>query len=79
MCTFRVDKQAFQEKFSVDFDAFFAAESEPMKYYAGEGMLTNDTNSVNITPLGAVFIRNICMVFDGYLKQQKQELFSRTI
>lgn len=79
MCTFSVDKQAFQEKFSVDFDAFFAAESVSMKYYAGEGMLTNDTNSVNITPLGAVFIRNICMVFDAYLKQQKQELFSRTI
>jgi oxygen-independent coproporphyrinogen III oxidase len=79
MCTFRVDKQDFREKFGVDFDAYFEAENDPMKYYAGEGMLTNDRYSVNITPIGSVFIRNICMVFDSYLKQQKQELFSRTI
>jgi hypothetical protein len=34
-----------------------------------------------VTPLGQLFIRNICMIFDAYLKQQRGDkpVFSRTV
>ena len=79
MCTFRVDKAAFQAAFNTDFDQYFSHELEALKYYALEGMLSLDKDCLTVTALGAVFIRNICMVFDAYLKEQNQTLFSRTI
>jgi hypothetical protein len=33
---------------------------------------------VNVTPVGRLLVRNICMIFDAWLDPQRQR-FSRTI
>ena len=79
MCSFVLDKDAFNNTFGVAFDEYFREESERLKYFEEEEMVVFGDRQVTITPLGFVFIRNICMEFDAYLTAQKKEIFSRTI
>ncbi len=79
MCAFTVDMKHFQQKFGAVFNTYFAQEMDALKYYEQEGMVAIDAERLNVTSLGAVFIRNICMVFDAYLKEQNKGMFSRTI
>ncbi len=79
MCTFNVDASAFQEQFGIPFVRYFQQEMAALEYYVQEGLLTTNSGGIQITPLGSVFIRNICMVFDAYLKNKPNTLFSRTI
>ncbi len=44
--------------------------------------LTLDSAEIRVTPLGRIFIRNIAMVFDRYLREQQMDqkpLFSKTL
>ena len=41
-----------------------------------------DRDEVRVTPLGRIFIRNVAMVFDRYIEEQKMDqkpLFSKTL
>ncbi len=79
MCTFKINAALFEEHFAVRFEDYFAAELPQLEAYQQEGMLTRRGRCWEATSLGAVFIRNICMVFDVYLDEEHRVLFSRTI
>jgi oxygen-independent coproporphyrinogen-3 oxidase len=44
-----------------------------------DGLLELSDNTITVTPAGKLLIRNICMVFDAYLRAQKEQRFSRVI
>jgi oxygen-independent coproporphyrinogen-3 oxidase len=82
MCSFRVDVAAVERRFGIDFNRYF--ETERAELAAGpvaDGLLVITPNALEVTPLGRAFVRNICMVFDRYLrlKTDTKPVFSRTI
>ncbi|MBW7866324.1 MAG: oxygen-independent coproporphyrinogen III oxidase [Candidatus Hydrogenedentes bacterium] len=80
MCNFRLDFSEVERRFGVVFGEAFASERRDLEDLAGEGFLTLDADGITILPLGAVFVRNICMVFDAYLKRtDRPHGFSRTV
>lgn len=80
MCHFELDKAAFKRDFQIDFDAYFATEMQELADYEKEGLLTLSPESVTVTPKGRMLIRNICMVFDKYLRtRQEHARYSKVI
>lgn len=79
MCSFELNPAQAKEQFGIDCDTYFSAERALLEAYQTEGMLEVLADGWRVTPLGAPFIRNICMVFDAYLNASSKTLFSRTI
>ncbi|MGL5366348.1 MAG: oxygen-independent coproporphyrinogen III oxidase, partial [Plesiomonas shigelloides] len=47
---------------------------------AADGLLEMDAQGIRVLPRGHLLIRNICMCFDTYLRQQaRRQQFSRVI
>jgi oxygen-independent coproporphyrinogen-3 oxidase len=85
MCNFHLSRAAVEERFGVNFGAYFARELLQLAAADGpaaDGLLTIDNDSLTVTPLGRLFVRNVCMTFDRYLashRGQARPVFSRTI
>lgn len=69
MCRFVLSYEDFANRFGVDFPKQFAEEIELLKPFEEEGSLTLDANGITILPQGRLFLRNIAMHFDAYLKK----------
>jgi oxygen-independent coproporphyrinogen-3 oxidase len=72
MCHFEIPKQSFAAEWKIDFDQYFAVELKELAEYEQEGLVTLSPQWVNVTPKGRMLIRNICMVFDRYLREKQQ-------
>jgi len=85
MCGFRIDVPEIERAFGIDFSAYFAeeiAELTAADSPATDGLVTVSPSAIDITPLGRLFVRNVCMVFDRYLRARTQgpkPVFSRTV
>ena len=79
MSAFEVDLVQMNGLFGIDGEAYFSKERALLEAYRDEGMIDLQPDCWRVTPLGAPFIRNLCMVFDAYLKDTGKALFSRTI
>lgn len=79
-CNFYLDKKDFSEKWRIDFDQKFASELKRLEPMQDDGLVNLSKQTIEITPLGHAFIRNVCMVFDEYLEQNAEERrYSQTI
>ena len=80
ICQFSVDKKAFASHFQKDFDAYFVEEKEHIQKCVSDGLLEIKEDKIIVTDLGKIFIRNVCMGFDWYLRQHNShKKFSKTI
>lgn len=80
MCAFRLNKDEFKNFFNADFDTYFLAEAEHLKQCMEDGLLIMIGKTIIVTDLGRIFVRNIAMGFDWYLRQKDgHKRFSRTI
>jgi oxygen-independent coproporphyrinogen-3 oxidase len=80
MCNFYVDKKAFEAKFSIQFDTFFAKHLKLLSGFEKDNLITNNDTSITIHSSGRLLVRNICMSFDQYLGTQAHQLrYSRVI
>lgn len=80
MCHFEIDKMKFFEKFKIDFDQYFVDELEHVFTCVTDGLVTFNQDFIRVTDLGKLFIRNVCMGFDYYLKQENaHKKFSQTV
>src|SRR3989338_8015769 len=80
MCQFQVDKKVFAGLFGVDFDQYFKEEKTHIRKCVQDGLIRCEGDKIYATDLGKIFIRNVCMGFDYYLKGKgSQQKFSRTI
>jgi oxygen-independent coproporphyrinogen-3 oxidase len=84
MCNFHLDKQAVTDRFGVEFDRYFAIELAELAAPGGAveaGFVHLDQEAIGLTPLGQLFVRNVAMVFDIYLRGKKGDkpAFSRTV
>jgi oxygen-independent coproporphyrinogen-3 oxidase len=72
MCQFEVPIRSFEVAHLIDFRKYFAAELEDLIPLRDTGLLQIDDEYLTVTPLGRYFIRNICMVFDRYLREGRE-------
>jgi oxygen-independent coproporphyrinogen III oxidase len=82
LCHTVIPKQEIERQFSITFDAYFAPELEQLQESRDEGLVIVEPDQIRVTPLGRIFIRNVAMAFDRYLREQQMDqrpLFSKTL
>ena len=79
ICHFRLDIERFEMRFNINFANYFATELKELQAMSKDGLLTVDDQQIQVQPLGRLLIRNICMVFDKYLRLSGQQRFSKVI
>jgi oxygen-independent coproporphyrinogen-3 oxidase len=84
MCNFFLDRGEVERQFKIEFGSYFATELSELAEQDGpvdHGFLKMDDDHLQVVGDGRLFIRNICMVFDRYLRTKKpgQKMFSRTV
>ena len=80
MCQFSIDKQEFFDTFGYEFEDYFIDEGNHIHDCVEDGLINENSNRIQVTDLGKIFIRNVCMGFDYYLRQKNgHQRFSRTI
>jgi len=76
ICHGYVDKAAVMD----DFDGYFAREVAQLAPMQADGLLRDEDGGIHVLAPGRLLIRNICMLFDGYLGDgTRQERFSKAI
>lgn len=80
MCDFALSKRYIESSYLIDFNNYFSHELQELESLARTGLLELDAHQITVTPKGRMLVRNICMVFDTYLRQtQTLDKFSRVI
>jgi len=82
MCNFVLKFEMLEREFGVSYGDYFSAEDSDLDEFISDGLLERSDKEVRVTPPGRVFVRNIAMVFDAYLRTKtdgESPLFSRTI
>jgi len=82
LCHTVVHKAEIEREYGICFDDYFSAELERLKEFCNDGLASVTSDEIRVTMLGRVFIRNVAMTFDAYLREQTPEspqLFSRTL
>jgi oxygen-independent coproporphyrinogen III oxidase len=80
MCHFALSKEAVEIAYLLDFDRYFAAELDEWRAFEKWGLVTAEDRWLTVTPKGRFLIRSICMVFDRYLRHDREaRRYSRVI
>lgn len=79
MCRFQLDPLEFEKKFHLPFDKNFSEETVKLIPFVEEGILEMRGKSYFVTELGRLFVRNVAMLFDAYLKHPQKATYSRTV
>jgi oxygen-independent coproporphyrinogen-3 oxidase len=80
MCDFALSKENIEVSYLIDFNEYFKDELRELEALALAGLVDLDRHWITVTPKGRMLVRNVCMVFDPYLrKAQELRKFSRVI
>ena len=79
ICNFVLHMPAIEKQFGIVFRDYFSQEMEELQPMQADGLINISNDTITVTPAGKLLIRNICMVFDAYLRAQKEQRFSRVI
>ncbi len=83
MCDMELDTEAFGAEWGVNFAEKFADGLAELPAMEADGLVRLEPGRIVVTQLGSLFLRNIAMGFDAYLKeaaqaQGQQPRYSRT-
>ncbi|HPF59280.1 MAG TPA: oxygen-independent coproporphyrinogen III oxidase [Candidatus Competibacteraceae bacterium] len=79
ICCFELEFAVFERQYDLVFSNYFAVELAELAGMQADGLLALSGTGIRVLPPGRLLIRNICMVFDRYLRAQKQQRFSKVI
>lgn len=80
MCHFELSIESIEIAYLIEFECYFAQEIEELKTLQELGLLKRDSQWITITAKGRLLIRNVCMVFDKYLRaDQQNQRYSKVI
>ncbi len=80
MCHFAVFKESFATSYLIDFDRYFTTELDELREFERLELVEFDSDTLTVTPRGRLLVRNIAMVFDRYLRQDRERRsYSRVI
>lgn len=78
-CHFHLDIKSIEQKFNITFADYFAHELKIIDNLQKDGLLIKESDSINVTDLGRILVRHVCMVFDVYLPSHMNDRFSKVI
>lgn len=82
LCHTVVQKLDIERDFGIDFDEHFAPELAQLRELERDRLVRLNDDSIEVAPLGRIFIRNVAMAFDAYLNKPeavRTQVFSRTL
>ncbi|MFQ5488292.1 MAG: oxygen-independent coproporphyrinogen III oxidase, partial [Gammaproteobacteria bacterium] len=79
ICQFELDFAAVEAAHGIVFADYFATELEEVAQMEADGLLRLESDALRVNPAGRLLIRNICMVFDKYLRDKAGQRFSKVI
>jgi oxygen-independent coproporphyrinogen-3 oxidase len=80
LCHGVVVKKEVEARYRIDFDETFADALEALRPCEADGLVELLPEEIRATSIGRVFLRNLAMPFDAYLKQDpEKQVFSRTL
>jgi oxygen-independent coproporphyrinogen-3 oxidase len=79
ICHFELEKAKVEQAYNIRFDAYFEAELKDLAGMEQDGLLTLSAERIQVADAGKLLIRNICMVFDRYLREKNNQRFSKVI
>jgi len=80
LCHCVLHKKEIECEFNISFDAYFSDELERLRPLEHDGLVALSDDAIRVTYLGRIFIRNVGMVFDSYLRRPKERpVFSKTL
>ncbi|MGK5091835.1 oxygen-independent coproporphyrinogen III oxidase [Deltaproteobacteria bacterium TL4] len=80
MCHYHLPLPHFEKKYQIEFKAYFKEEWKQMEYFEEEGLVQLEAEALHLTKLGVLFMRNVAMPFDQYLKDESRTFnFSKTV
>ncbi len=78
-CQFRISIPAIEESYGIRFDAYFQDELRELAELEALGLLSTGPQEIRVTLKGRLLVRNICMIFDRYLRAERMPQYSRVI
>jgi len=72
MCHFELSIESIESSHLIDFHKYFEAELEDLKEMERGGLLKIDREWITVLPPGRMLVRVISMVFDRYLRADRQ-------
>lgn len=79
ICHFQLDFASINARYGIEFTERFRLELQVLSAMQGDGLLSLDGRGIKVAPAGKLLIRNICMVFDKYLRLKQEQRFSKVI
>ncbi len=79
ICQFTLDVAAVERAHGIVFADYFTPELAELQSMEKDGLLALTADAIRVQPAGRLLIRNICMVFDRYLRQREGQRFSKVI
>ena len=79
ICHFQLDIAAIEQQFNLNFTQYFNAELTALKALEQDGLIKMANKRIEITPVGRLLVRNVCMVFDAYLGAIQVNSYSQAI
>lgn len=79
-CQGSVDRAAVEARWGIVFGDYFARELGDLADMQTDGLVSVDSTALRVEPAGMLLLRNVCMVFDRYLRRdESQPRYSRAI
>ena len=69
MSDLELNKTQFSKQWNIDFDAYFAGAVADLAELVSDKLVELTPEAIRVTETGRLFLRNIAMCFDAYLKQ----------
>ncbi len=80
MCHFELSMQSFEIAHLIDFREYFAAELADLEEMQAAGLVKIEGDWISVQPAGRLLVRGIAMVFDRYLRSDRERArYSRVI
>jgi oxygen-independent coproporphyrinogen-3 oxidase len=68
MCQSVIDTRAIEERFGINFAAYFGEALARLKPHITDGLVSSGEGRITVTSAGRFLLRSIAMCFDAYLK-----------
>lgn len=80
ICHFYLDKTSIEQRYQINFDHYFKEDLALLLPLQKDGLVAINDDSISVQAKGQLFIRNICMCFDIYMRKlARQQQFSRVL
>ncbi|WP_386695153.1 oxygen-independent coproporphyrinogen III oxidase [Lonepinella sp. MS14435] len=80
ICNFKLDFANIEKQYQIDFNTHFAEDLALLTPLVKDGLVQVSKSGIQVSSTGRLLIRNICLCFDTYSRQQaRRQQFSRII